>query len=320
MAVPFILAPMAELGHRALRELIESFGSPGAPRGAHEYYSEMISAGALVSGGPYEAWYMDNGPCPEKLVYQLVGNSQEQIIRAAELLNRLQSLGIDINMGCSAPAIKRMGAGVAWMGRLDEAGALIRALRPRVKGRLSVKLRIGLEDDFEYLVQFCRRLEEEGLDFITLHPRCARDKFRGRAKWAYIPLLRRELKIPLGGNGDIGSAQEMLERSGDCDALMVGRLALKQPWVFDQARALAEEAEAEGDIAPDLCRTGLEFLDLLERYQPPPFYLSRARRFFAYFCQNLTWASHVQKMLFREETLTGMRRVWESHFAEVAAP
>jgi tRNA-dihydrouridine synthase B len=312
MVKPLLLAPMAELSHRALRELIESFKpSRGkeAKTGADEYFTEMISAGALVSGGPFEAWYVDGGPCPEKLVYQIVGADEDQLLRAAAILDSYECLGIDINMGCSAPAIARTGAGVRWMANIDRAGALIRQIRPKTSRRLSVKLRTGLEDDFEYLVNFCRRLEEEGVELITLHPRTAREKFKRRARWDYISALRKELRIPLAGNGDIASAEEMLRRSEDCDAVMIGRLAVRKPWVFAEAKV--------PNTAFSIEEIGSRFLELLSRYQPPEFHLSRARRFFGYFCDNLKWGNHVKNLLNREANLAGIERAWRGYFAEV---
>ena len=302
---------MAELSHRALRELIESFKPPGAAKtGADGYFTEMISAGAFVGGGPFEAWYADNGPCPEKLVYQVVGGDADQIVQAAGLLDRNECLGIDINMGCSAPAITRTGAGVRWMADIDKAGALIRRLRAVTQRRLSVKLRTGLTDDFEYLVRFCRRLQEEGLDFITLHPRTAREKFKRRARWEYVAALRKELRIPLAGNGDIASGEEMLRRSEECDAVMVGRLAVRQPWVFSGV-----SHQFGHHFAEMVTDTGLRFLELLARYQPPEFHLSRARRFFSYFCDNLKWGTYVKNLLNRETSLSGIERAWRGYFA-----
>jgi len=310
MPFSFVLAPMAELSHRALRELIESFGP------AAEYFTEMISVGAFVSGGPFEAWYVDGGPSPERLVYQLVGADEDQLLRAVTLLDQRECLGIDINMGCSAPAIKRTGAGVQWMADADKAASLIRHLRPHTKRRLSVKLRTGLSDDFEYLVRFCRRLEEEGLDLITLHPRTAKEKFKRRARWEYVSALRKELRIPLAGNGDIASAEEMLKRSEECDAVMVGRLAVRRPWVFAEAGAIHARAAgaAPADITVDIEETGLRFLELLSRYQPPEFHISRARRFFSYFCDNLMWGNYVKNLLNRETDLDGIERVWRGYF------
>ncbi|MDR1957334.1 MAG: tRNA-dihydrouridine synthase family protein, partial [Treponema sp.] len=205
---------MAEVSHRALRELIADFGA------CDEYYTEMISAGALISGGPFEAWYRDPGPCPERLVYQVGGADPAQVAAAVSLLDAQDGAGIDLNMGCSAPAIVRTGAGVRWMTSLDRAGALIGLVRKRTKRRLSVKLRIGMEDDFEYLVRFCRMLEAEGVQRITLHPRTAREKFKRRARWEYVGLLRAALHIPVAGNGDITDAPELaLRAGGPCDAV-----------------------------------------------------------------------------------------------------
>jgi len=336
MVTPLLLAPMAELSHRALRELIESFKAPGgkeAKTGADEYFTEMISAGALVSGGPFEAWYVDGGPCPEKLVYQIVGADEAQLLRAATILDRYECLGIDINMGCSAPAITRTGAGVRWMADIDRAGALIRQIRPKTSRRLSVKLRIGLEDDFEYLVNFCRRLEEEGVELITLHPRTAREKFKRRARWDYVSALRKELRIPLAGNGDIASAEEMLRRSEECDAVMIGRLAVRRPWIFAEVHEInitteyccpldslefhGEKIQKKGHNTILIEEIGLRFLELLSRYQPPEFHLSRARRFFSYFCDNLKWGNHVKNLLNREPDLAGIERAWRGYFAEV---
>jgi len=305
----FLLAPMAELTHRPLRELIESFKPPGCKGGATEYFSEMISAAAFVSGGPFEAWYVDSGPCPERLVYQIVGGDTDTLVRAISLLDQKECLGIDINMGCSAPAITRTGAGVRWMADIEKAADLIRRARAQTRRRLSVKLRIGLTDDFDYLVRFCRRLEEEGLDLITLHPRTAREKFKRTARWGYISALRKELRIPLAGNGDINSAREARSRHEECDAVMIGRLVLRRPWVFQEIRA-------EKVIDTNLEETGLHFLELLSRYQPPEFHISRARRFFSYFCDNLKWGTYVKNLLNRETELLGIERVWRRYFAE----
>jgi tRNA-dihydrouridine synthase len=299
---------MAELSHRALRELIEGFG------GCDEYFTEMISAGALISGGPFETYYLDAGPRPERVVYQLVGADPGQIAAAAALLDRRDCAGIDLNMGCAAPAIVRLGAGVHWMTDPDKAAALIALVRSRTRKRLSVKIRLGMEADLGCLVKFCRRLEDEGVDFITLHPRTAREKFRRTARWEFVAALRQSLGIPVVGNGDIADAAGLLRRAaGDCDAVMAGRLAVRSPWIFAQARAI--EGGQELPVF-NLEEAVLRFLELLARYQPPEFHLSRARRFFNIFCDNLIWGNYVKTLLGRKTGLAGMERVLTAYFGE----
>ena len=319
MSVPFYLAPMAEISHRALRELIEGFG------GCDCYFSEMISAGALLAGGPFEKYYIDNAPSPEKCVFQLVGADPDEMSKAANLLDKLECRGIDINMGCSAPLIRKSGAGAAWMASIDKAGELIAKVRPQVKRRLSVKLRIGFKDDFDYLVCFCRRLEEEGIELITLHPRLVTEKFKRLARWDYVGRLKNELKIPVAGNGDIGAPEELVRRAaGPCDAVMVGRAAVKMPWIFAETRKLEDlhtetqkyidQDQENSEPSYNIEDVGLKFLDLLSRHQPPEFHLSRAKRFFGFFCENLKWGTYLKNQLNREQTLSGIGKVWQDHF------
>jgi len=314
---PLYLAPMAELSHRALRELIEDFG------GCDGYFSEMISASALLAGGPLEKYYIDNGPVAEKCVFQLVGSDIEAMAGAAGVLDRLECAGIDINMGCSAPLIRKTGAGAAWMMKTpDKAGELIAKIRPQVKRRLSVKLRLGYTEDFEYLVRFCRRLEDEGVELITLHPRLVTEKFKRLARWDYVGKLRAELKIPVAGNGDIGSAEELVKRAaGPCDAVMVGRAAVKQPWIFAEAKRRVfyhepHEPIRTGEKGYDIEGIGLRFIELLAIHQPQEFHVSRAKRFFGFFCENLKWGTFVYNQINREGTLMGIEKVWRETFTE----
>jgi tRNA-dihydrouridine synthase len=281
----------------------------------------MISASGLLAGGPFEKWYLDAGPCPDRVVYQLAGADAERLTAAAALLDRYECAGIDINMGCAAPAITRTGAGVRWMEDPDRAGAMIRRVRRVTKKRLSVKLRLGPREDFDCLVRFCRRLEAEGVEFITLHPRIAGEKFRRRARWDYVGRLRQELDIPVAGNGDLSDAADLLRRAeegastlgGVSGPVMVGRGAVMRPWIFAEARSM-EAGTTPPAINPE--ETGLRFLDLLARYQPPEFHLSRARRFFSYFCDNFTCGNYLKNLLNRETELKGMAAVWSAHFRE----
>jgi len=224
------------------------------------------------------------------------------------------------------------------MASIDRAGELVKEVRKAVKRRLSVKLRIGFTENFDFLVSFCRRLESEGVELITLHPRLAKEKLKRLARWNYVGALCQELGIPIAGNGDIRDAEGLLKRAnGPCDAVMVGRAAVRQPWIFAQAKGTMsnEQLAMSNERKPlytDISHssfltsnsslfldTGLCFLDLLARWQPPEFHISRARRFFGFFCDNLKWGNYLKNLLNREETLSGMERVWKEHFKEQIA-
>jgi tRNA-dihydrouridine synthase len=307
MAVTMLLAPMAEISHRALRELIALFDGGGA-EACDGYWTEMISAGGLLGGEPFESWYLDSGPAPEKLTYQLVGSDAGQLARAAAVLDKTPCAGIDINMGCAAPAITRTGAGVRWMRDAPAAAAMISRVREATSKRLSVKLRTGDSDDYGYLLDFCGALVDAGVNFITLHPRTAGMKFRRTANWEYVRRLSRDLPVPVAGNGDIASVEELAARAaaGDCAAVMVGRLAVRAPWAFAAAKALNAGLPPPRVNAVNVQETALRFLELLARYQPPQFHLTRARRFFGCYCANFFWAEHLKNTLFRCDSLPAM--------------
>ena len=147
---------MATLSHQGLRKIIEDFG------GCDEYYTEMINASSYLTHGQFESYYTLNEIAGDKIVWQLTGKDSEPIARAAKELCALGGIGIDLNMGCSAPEIVKTGAGIAWMIKpIEETKRLVCEVRNAIdsynsqtsakgnvhkKQRLSVKLRLGDEN------------------------------------------------------------------------------------------------------------------------------------------------------------------------------
>ena len=287
------LCPMATLSHEALRILIHRYGDPD------EYFSEMIHAPSFVAGGMFEPWYVKSEPVPERMVWQLTGSDSESMIKAARMLVPYGGIGMDLNMGCSAPNIACHGAGIAWMKKpLTEVATLVGGVRQAIdsvaegKRRLSVKLRLGEDEDYARLLSFCRMLVAEGTELITLHPRVRKDKYGRPARRQYVARLASDLSVPVYGNGDVDSAKNALGymEAYPCAGLMIGRAAIQKPWIFG-AIARAEErktlslsydetAAAAEPVRVDHLEVSRFFLELLETHQPPEFHISRAHRFF----------------------------------------
>lgn len=308
------LAPMATLSHRALRELVAGFGGCGL------YWTEMVSAAAFVSGAPFERYYADALPDPSKVVFQVVGSDPERIERTARLLAERGGAGIDLNMGCAAPEIVRQGAGVAWMRDAAAAARLVARLRAALPGmRLSCKIRAGHGGDAlaERLLGFCRALVGAGADSIAVHPRLAEEKFKRPPMMELAGMLARELPVPVVANGDIaGAADARVALEAGCAGAMIGRAALRKPWIF------AEIASALGAAAPaqarpvDLLEVSSRFLDLLARHQPPEFHLSRARRFFFYFTENLRFGHGPRHAIQNAPSLAAIERILADYFIQ----
>jgi len=295
-----ILAPMATLTHEAFRMLIHRFADPD------EYFSEMIHAPSYLNGGPFEAFYVRTAPVPERMVWQLTGPTAPALAECARYMTARGGLGVDLNMGCSAPDIVRTGAGAAWLKKEpNEVDSLIRSVRAALDSeatatgaalRLSVKLRIGETEDYYRLRDFCRRLIDGGVDLITLHPRLRNEKLRRFARWDYIKNLAHDLPVPVYGNGDITSSADAYERYERYKpaGIMIGRQALIQPWIFrDIYNPKLSGPYYNSGEAVDHRELLLYFLAELKERQPSAFFMSRAVRYIGWYSRNFTFAHHL---------------------------
>ena len=293
-----VCGPMATISHPAFRTLIEQFGA------CDEYFTEMINAGTLLTGGQFENYYINPEPVPQKIVWQLTGHDAGHMKDAAERLAALPGIGIDINMGCSAPDIYKYGAGIAWMIKdRAETQAMVKAVRSVVPAekRLSVKLRLG-DDNYTDagFFDFCDMLVGEGIELLTLHPRTKKEKLVRSPRYEYCQKLAERYKgrVPVYLNGNVkdsASYENAVARCPDVKGVMISRAAVQKPWVFRQIAGEGALRQAQGPQKSinmeDLC---LSYIDLIEKYQPPEFWKTRLQRFFTYFAQNFKFSHYAQ--------------------------
>lgn len=292
-----ICGPMATISHPAFRILIEKFG------GCDEYFTEMINAGTLLTGGQFESYYINPAPVPEKIVWQLTGHDAESMKEAARVLAELPGIGIDINMGCSAPDIYKYGAGISWMIKdREETQKMVRAVRAVVPAdkRLSVKLRLG-DDNFtdKGFFDFCDMLVGEGVELLTLHPRTKKEKLVRPPRYGYCQQLAERyrtsgrggqpLPIYLNGNvKDAASYKNALARCPDVAGVMISRAAVQKPWIFKTLR------QAQGLLKVDMLHLAMDYIQNIQLYQPPEFWKTRLQRFFTYYAQNFKFSHYAQ--------------------------
>ena len=322
-----ILAPMATLTHAALRSTIAQFG------GCDEYYTEMIQAGTLLTGGPFEKYYLFTDPEPEKIVWQITGGKIPAMVEAAKMLSQMDGIGVDINMGCCAPDIVRAGAGIAWMLKeRQETEELVEQVGAVVRGagkRFSVKLRLGDEDfTTEGFFSFVDMLAQRGVQQITLHPRTKKEKYRNPPRLEYVKKLvdyigekGYSIQVVLnGGVSDGASAKKAQEQGSGISGIMIGRAAVQKPWVFKQIadyRATGQQVSS-GEFTVDLLETARNFIEQLQHFQPQEFYKTRLQRFFAFYSDNVQFAHHLRTRLHNHPTPEGCLQQLEEYFA--AAP
>lgn len=312
-----ICAPMATLSHEAFRICIEQFG------GCNEYFTEMINAPSLTNMGPFEKYYLLNGPVPEKIVWQLTGNSVEHLAKATSIVAAKGGIGIDINMGCSAPQIYKTGAGIAWMLKpIEETRTAVHEVKEALSDfpnmRLSVKCRLG-DDDFtdKGFFNFTDMLVEEGVELITLHARTKKEKFRGHPRYEYVERLKErygdEIKVYLNGDiKDWNTANNALVLAPRTDGLMIARTAAQKPWIFASLRK-AMDGNKEKDTV-DCQQLALDFIDNVETYQPPEFHKTRLQRFFAYYCDNFSFAHYFKTNMLNAHSIEESREQVADYF------
>lgn len=327
-----ILAPMATICHEAFRRCVERFG------GVDEYFTEMINASTLVNGGPFEKYYVQQYTAPEKIVWQLTGSSAEPLCKAAEMVSQYGGLGMDINMGCSAPQIYKTGAGIAWMEKpLLETAAMVKKIRGALDEhqkrtgehiRLSVKCRLGTADfcNEETFFAFTDMLVESGVELITLHPRLKKEKYRGLPQYVLAERLAQRycaeqthfLPVPVYLNGcicDISSANNALRIAPSVHGLMIARAAVQKPWIFKELHAaLVQKSGGEHIQEVDALELALQFILDVEQFQPQEFWKTRLQRFFSYYSANFSFAHYFKTQMCNAKDTQDLRARLADYF------
>ena len=328
-----LLAPMAALSHEALRRTIARFG------GCDEYYTEMIHAASFINGGPYERCYASCAPEAEKTVWQLTGAHEKELVRCAELLTETEGassvIGIDINMGCPAPEIYRQGAGIAWMSKpFEQVESMLRGLRLACGSkRLSAKIRLGEEDfTLQGLFDFADMLCAAGVERITLHPRTRKERYARPPRVQYVRLLGEFIKarypdVSVAGNGAIDGPKALADFAAQCplsDSFMIGRAAVQKPWIFSvlkrSAKAGRHDAEPGGcsaELQIDLVKLAEDFITDLEERQSADFWKTRAQRFFAYYCDNVSFSHYIKSQVLNQKDHHAMLERFTRYFDEM---
>ncbi len=264
LETPVFQSPMADCTDIAFRLIARKLGLELA-------FTEMISAEALARENQRTLPLLRRVRGDAPLGAQLVGHNPDSMGQAAAMIEALGFEILDLNFGCPVRKVTGPGAGSALLQRPDLAAKIFKTVMAHVKKiPVTVKMRVGFTDPSgKEALSIARLAQEQGLSAVTLHGRTRAQGYTGKADWGMIGLVKKALKIPVFGNGDIFTpedAQRMMEMTG-CDGVAIGRGALGNPWLYAGIRSCLKGHAPSSPSFEEKKRVALEHIRLEVQYE-----------------------------------------------------
>lgn len=296
---PLILAPLAGYSDLPFRLLCRKYG-------AGLCYTEMISCHGLVYDKNMTLQLTRTVPEEKPVALQLFGADPVKMGEAAEIISAMDIDIIDINMGCPVKKVIKKGAGAALMKNPRLAASIINAVSRKTDKPVTIKIRTGWNHDAIVAPDFARMAEDNGASGVAVHGRTWSQGFAGPVDWQTIARVKKNVSIPVIGNGDIGSYQHAMETMAQygCDGIMVGRAALGNPWVF----------APEGTPVTLMGRmNGLRHhLEFIQRYYDPDRILSRIKNQAGRYFKGIAGGSFIRRQIYNAGNFSEILRLADS--------
>lgn len=287
------LAPMAGIADRAFRELCINYG-------AGYTVTEMVSSKGLTMGDRKSGELLTLGETEKPAGAQIFGDDPEIMAQAAIKCLSYKPAIIDINMGCPAPKVAMNGGGASLMKNTRLAGEIINAVSSAVPIPVTVKIRKGWDKDNVNAVELAEIAEKNGAAAIAVHGRTRNQMYSGKVDYDIIAQVKKAVSIPVIGNGDIvdeQSATIMLEKT-NCDAIMIGRGALGNPWIFRKINAYLNECRVLPEVSiSEKMVVMLHHIQTLIDYKGEYTAIREARHHAAYYTKGLRGGASFRRQI-----------------------
>lgn len=230
---PLLLAPMEDVSDPPFRALCKEHG-------ADLMYTEFISSEGLIRDAAKSVQKLDIFEYERPIGIQIFGSDIESMKQCAEIIERVQPDIIDINYGCPVKKVACKGAGAGILQDIPKMVSMTKAIVDQVQLPVTVKTRLGWDDDSKHIVEVAERLQDVGIEALSIHGRTRKQMYKGDADWTLIGEVKNNprMNIPIFGNGDINTPEKAVEyrnRYG-VDGIMIGRASIGYPWIFNEIK------------------------------------------------------------------------------------
>ena len=237
---PLLLAPMEDVSDPPFRALCKE-------NGADVMYTEFISSEGLIRDAAKSVMKLDIFEYERPIGIQIFGNDIDSMRKAAEVTERANPDIIDINYGCPVKNVACKGAGAGILQDIPKMVFMTSEIVKAVNKPVTVKTRLGWDENTKYIVEVAERLQDVGIKAISIHGRTRKQMYKGEADWSLIADVKNNprIKIPVFGNGDVDSPETALEKKNryGVDGIMIGRASIGYPWVFNEIKHFLKTGE-----------------------------------------------------------------------------
>lgn len=237
---PLLLAPMEDVSDPPFRALCKE-------QGADMMYTEFISSEGLIRDAAKSIMKLDIYEQERPIGIQIFGAELDSMLQATEIVSQTNPDVIDINFGCPVKKVTCKGAGAAILQDIPKMVRLTEAVVKATSLPVTVKTRLGWDEDSMHIVEVTERLQDVGIEAISIHGRTRKQMYKGEADWTLIGKVKDHprIRIPVFGNGDVDSPQKALEMKNryGVDGVMIGRAAIGYPWIFNEIKHFMKTGE-----------------------------------------------------------------------------